>query len=112
MNKKGFTLIELLAVIAILAALVVLIGIQVTKITSKAKKDIKDSENDSIIKAAENWSAANMFAIDNGNCESISVDTLISEGYLNKFEDIDTSSMSVNICYSSNKYTYTIVNGS
>lgn len=77
MNRKGFTLIELLAVIVILATISVtaVVGIN----ASLEKRDAKDCNEQKEL--AKN-SAKIYFSLN--NVKTVSVDTLIKEGYLNE----------------------------
>ena len=100
MKKNGFTLVELLAVIALIAILgVVASGIMVGSLGG-AKDDINKIQEKMII------SAAKAYVVDNGcsgTC-TVSVSTLISEGYIDDTTDVRGS---ITVTESSGKYTYT-----
>lgn len=102
-NKNGFTLVELLATIAILGILATIAGISVSKILSKSKSDISEIQEKMIIEAAKAYAAENSGCRKNG-C-TISISTLINEGYLDEIENI---SGSVSVTKDANgKFSYT-----
>ena len=81
-NKKGFTLIELLAVIVVLAIIIIIATINVNKQINKTRKKANDINKKMIIKAYKLCSAQEL---DLSKCDSIP--KLISNGYLDEFND-------------------------
>ncbi len=57
LNQKGLTLIELMAVIAILAVLAVLVTPNIIGAIKKARGGMADTQVNTIISAARNWTA-------------------------------------------------------
>lgn len=87
MNNKGFTLVELLAVVAIISILAGVAVPAVSKHLKKTKKFSYENTQESICDAANNkivddLKTCNTFS----NC-TFTIDTLITEGYLEKIED-------------------------
>ena len=81
-NKKGFTLIELLAVIVLLAIIILISTINLNKQINKTRKKANDINKKMIIKAYKLCSAQEL---DLSKCDSIP--KLISNGYLDEFND-------------------------
>lgn len=100
MNNKGFTLVELLSVIVILAGISVVV---VTGIgSSLEKRDKKECEEQ--IALAKN--AAKIYFSLNGGVDSVSVDTLINNGYFNETSKTNRLIGSSTITIGTNGYEY------
>ena len=81
--KKGFTLIELLAVITILALLLVLTTSTVTKIIKEKKRELYNSQIESFIESAKDWSYKNIDALPTeGNTIKITIGRLQEEHFI------------------------------
>ncbi len=78
MNRRGFTLVELIAVLVVLALLLLLVSGTVSNIINKAKVDISDAQEKSILNAAEKWSIDNSEFFDDteGNKIQIGLDVV------------------------------------
>lgn len=67
MNKKqniGFTLIELLCVLVILALLAIIVGRSIARSVNEAKTDLTETQEKSILNAAEKWALDNSSEFD------------------------------------------------
>ncbi len=82
MKKKGFTLVEMLAVIALIAVLSVVAVSTYRGINESSKKKALEAKIQQIESAAEKWTRENNIT----NGMSISVNTLVVEGYLSADE--------------------------
>lgn len=86
MKQKGFSLIELLAVIVILG---VLSGIAINAYSKYKSSAIKKGIN-TLLKSS--YSAAENYFFDNGGVNSVTVEYLVSHGYLeNRTDPYQTS---------------------
>lgn len=81
-NKKGFTLIELLAVIVVLAIIIIIATMNVNKQIKKSRKNANEINKKMIIKA---YNTCVVQENDSEKCSSVT--KLISNGYLENFED-------------------------
>ena len=81
-NKKGFTLIELLAVIVVLAIIIIIATISINRQIKTSRKNVNDINKRMIIKA---YNTCIVQENDSEKCSSVS--KLISNGYLENFED-------------------------
>lgn len=117
MNKKGLTLVELMAVLAVIALLAVIIFPVITNNIKESKEDARKIQEASIKEAATQYLAdnvgTNIFL--SGNVETITLQTLVDEGYLNgEYEDPETGKQynllasNVTITKSDNSYEYSI----
>ena len=82
MNNKGLTLIELLATLLVLAIVATIVSTNITGIIKEKREKTNAYQENIIPEAAESYVAD---SINDGNdvCEtSISVSTLIQDGYL------------------------------
>ena len=84
MNKKGFTLTELLGVIVVLAVIIGIAGMSATSIMNKSKNRLYCEMHDNLKDAAIAYALANRDKNTYNIPTSVTVGTLISEGY---FED-------------------------
>ncbi|WP_182200450.1 prepilin-type N-terminal cleavage/methylation domain-containing protein [Paraliobacillus salinarum] len=101
-NEKGFTLVELLAVIVILGIIIAIAVPAIGSIIDKAETDASESQKELIIDAAKLADANNEFT---GATENVmTVEELVSAGYLEDSDDSDFPSGSVT--KSGNKFTY------
>lgn len=98
-NNKGFTLVELLAVIIILSAIALVSVISITK--SLYDRDEKECEEQ---KELARNAAKIYFSINGGS--SVTVDKLISDGYLNDKNKTNRLDKSSTISGQSNKYMF------
>ncbi|SEM51314.1 type IV pilus assembly protein PilA [Terribacillus saccharophilus] len=85
-SEKGFTLVELLAVIVILAILAAIAIPAIGSIIAKSKQDSIDASAQQMIEAARLAEAAG----DLKRGGSISLDTLVEDGYLKRPVNPDT----------------------
>ncbi|MBO4601395.1 MAG: prepilin-type N-terminal cleavage/methylation domain-containing protein [Bacilli bacterium] len=88
-NKKGFTMIELLAVIVVLGVIISIASLSISKIMEKNKQKAYETKVEVILKQAKQYAYDNENIFYNsdkrfGNyvCEVISVQDLISGGYI------------------------------
>ncbi len=75
-NKRsnlGFTLIELLCVLVILALLVTLVGRSFVKIINDAETELSESQEKSILNAAEKWATENSGEFDDIEGSSLQI---------------------------------------
>ena len=92
-NKNAFTLIELLAVIIILSMLAIIGSVAVTKIVKDSKEELSQTQKESIISAAEMWSADNLDKMpQSGECKYILLSDLKNYGLLGDVIDPKTNS--------------------
>lgn len=84
MNKKGFTLIELLGVIVILSILALLTSTIVFKLISNSRKDLYKEQIEIIERAAEKWSIDNVDLVGQEAKYCLSIDKLVTGGYIEK----------------------------
>lgn len=109
MNKKGFTLIELLAVIVVLALLGVVAGVTISKSINNSEKKAQDLQIKTIKDAAVTWANANAYSLpDEGDSITITLNTLITEGYIEENVDGTIENLSTNELYSRSK-TYIVI---
>ena len=115
--KKGFTLIEVISVIVILG-IIGLIAVPIANnITKSSKQKLYHEQIDRVKDACRNFVLENDDYVPSeieGNIETIDVQKLIDEGYLNESEIIkptDKSKMDgvITITYSNNEYVYNYV---
>lgn len=84
MNRKGFTLIELMAVITILVILSLIIIPIIDKNVKRSKEDMYKIQIENIRMGGQGYFSDNLSSRPSvGNFCSISVDTLVSQGYIN-----------------------------
>jgi len=83
MNKKGFTLIELMAVVTILVILSLIIVPIVDKNVKRSKEDMYKIQIENIRLAGEGYFSDNVSSrpATSSFC-SVSIDTLVSQGYI------------------------------
>ncbi len=115
-KKQGFTLIELLGVI-ILIGIIGLIAIpSITTLIKNSKERLYDSQVLIIESKAKDWSIENVDKLSETRCTCLSLEELISSGYIEQSEIIDprNSNNKMNGCinigyneeYSKYEYTY------
>lgn len=105
LNNHGFTLIELLAVLVILIGIM---SVSVPTITTSLEKN-KDSQNENLKKIIER--SAELYVTDHKKemtSSIISLDVLVSEGYLseNSIHDADGDKFTGCVKYTSSNNTY------
>lgn len=88
-NKKGFTLIELLAVIAILAIILTITIPIIANTISTSKSNLHDQQVNQLKKAAKMWYLESSVELADGEACKISVDGIISKGYIEGNEVTD-----------------------
>lgn len=97
-NKKGFTLVELLAVIVILGILSSIAIVNIIKISKDQNEKNKENVISSILTGAKKYASDNPNTL---NDLSISVNTLLTNGYVNfdqkKYSDLTQPQCSVTI---------------
>ena len=91
MKNKGFTLIELIGTIVILSLLLLIISPLVTRSVKKGTKNADDQAKDNIELAAKNWKSDNK----GSSQESITVEELINEGYLDNEVKLPSTSEAI-----------------
>ncbi len=88
MNKKGFTLVELLGVLVILSLLVLVSIPIVNNIVKNSQKQIHESNIDTILDAAYEWSLDEDMNVilpeDENDSIIVTLDTLKKSGHLKK----------------------------
>ena len=83
-NRKGFTMIEILAAVVILGILSILAITAVSKLTEKARKEDKDSYEDTLKMAAESYMQANQSALPKSVGAEVKIESteLVTKKYL------------------------------
>ena len=89
--KKGFTLVELLGVIAIIAIVMIIAIPNYLSSKNTAVSALNDIEKRNITEAIK------MYKLDNPNASSVTMQTLINTGYLNKLNRNCNINQSINI---------------
>ncbi len=115
MNQKAFTLIELIAVVALLALIALVVFPSINSVVKSSKEKAYESQKNEIVKAGKEYFIDNtdaLPAMSENSSNSVSLSTLVSEGYISE-DDIkdprDTSkkmSGYVKAIYTSNQYVY------
>ena len=87
--NKGFTLIELLGVLAVLAILAVITVPIIQGLMEDSLEESKNIQEEAFEKAAESWAGRNAFSLPtaNGGNISISLQTLVNDGFLETNSD-------------------------
>lgn len=80
--KRGFTLIELLITIILVGGLLTLTTISIIKIKDDISENLYDEKIEYIIAGAKEWGNDNLNSLNASTCTCVSVDTLISSGYI------------------------------
>lgn len=88
MKNKGFTLIELIGTIVILSLLLLIVSPLVTRSIKEGIEKADNQAKTSIELAAKNWKSDNK----GSSKESITVEELINEGYLDDEVKLPSSS--------------------
>lgn len=98
MEKKAFTLVELIAVVAILGLIALVVYPSVGSVIRNAREETYNDQVSVVINAAKNWSINNATKLsDDGSIYSLSVDTLLEEGYITNDEVKDPRDSSKNL---------------
>ena len=88
MNNKGFTLVELLGVLVILTILTLISIPIVNNIVKKSQKQVKETNIDTILDAAYEWSIDEDMNVslpaNTGDTITVTLDTLKKTGHLKK----------------------------
>ena len=82
LNKKGFTLVELLGVLTIMAIIGVIAVISIDGMMEEAQKTECESVVLSLKNATKEYVSDNRFNLNKSKLESVSIGTLITNGYL------------------------------
>lgn len=93
-NEKAFTLIEMLGVIVIIALILIIAIPNLAKILNGNKQQEFDSYYDLVEEAALVYAGKitdELGTSKHSGCKDITLDNLIKEGYLQKFNDSDTT---------------------
>lgn len=90
-NKKGFTLIEILSAIIIIGIILAVAIPSIISITKSIKNKEYESKVELIISTAEIYAQKNSDYFNNNSLIQITVETLLSHGYLNSDEECDES---------------------
>ena len=109
MNNRAFTLVELLAVLIVLSIIITITIVSVGKTVSDSSTKLSGIQKNNIENAAKTYYLKEGM---NKNVTCISVNYLISNGYIEGTEVIDPKTNevmtgSVSITYASNQYSYT-----
>ena len=80
--KRGFTLIELLITIVLIGGLLALTAISIIKIKDDISDNLYDEKIEYIVAGAKEWGNDNLNSLNASSCTCVSVDSLISSGYL------------------------------
>ena len=100
MNNKGFTLIELLGVIVVLVVIMAIAVPSITGINNNIKKNMLNKKIELIEEAALLYgqplknkiiSPSNKNTYNSYKCESIKIEKLVEDGYLDKDDENCTS---------------------
>lgn len=113
-NKKGFTLVELIGVITLLALIALVVYPAITTVIKNTKEKAYKDQIEVLIKAAKQWGVENADELPDGEggMYSLSISTLLSEGYLTNDDVIDprntetTLTGTIIIKNASNQYNY------
>lgn len=113
MKKDGFTLIELLAVIVVLALLGVVAGVTISRSINNSENKAQDLQAKTIKEAAVTWANANVYSLpEEGDSITITLNTLITEGYIEENAEGTLENLSTNELYSRSKTYIVITNDS
>ena len=82
--KKGFTLVELLGVIVVLGIIGMIVVPAVQGIITSSSSNLCKNQIKSFEKAAKNYVSSNPYKYECNNNESIELNDLITNGYLEK----------------------------
>ncbi len=91
MKNQGFTLIELIGTIVILSLLLLILIPNVSNSLKEESEKADQQTIDSIIMAAKNWSSEHK-----GN-SSVSINSLMSDGYLEKGFKLPSTTTDINL---------------
>ena len=80
--KKGFTLIELLVTIVLIGGLLTLTAVSIIKIKDDISQNLYDEKIEYLVAGAKEWGNDNLNSLNATTCTCVSVDTLISSGYI------------------------------
>lgn len=103
LNKKGFTLVEILAVIVLLAVITLIAVPSTIGISNSIKKGMLETKIDLILEEAKIYGQDHLSEITNSgkkydsfNCETITFQNLLDEGYLSSDDDISENGKIIN----------------
>ena len=112
-GKRGFTMVELLAVIVILGILTTISIVGIQRIMGTAKQKYYESQEQSMVAAARNFSEKNKQYLPkiNGHVSNVSLKKLVDSKYIEKVVDYSKKNCSeddsfVQIFYYDNEYQY------
>jgi len=80
--KKGFTIVEMICSIALILVLTLIVLQNFSKISEQNKQSIYESKIDLALSEAINYGNDNLDLLSNTCSHQITIDTLISKGYL------------------------------
>ena len=115
MNKKGFTLIELIGVMIIISILTILVIPTIVKVLKDNKNKLYYTQVDLIENAARLWGSDNDEKLSKSEVTYLSVDKLLSEGYIESDDVVDPRNTNENlkgcvyVSYTTKKWTYKYV---
>jgi len=113
-NKKGFTLVELIGVITLLALIALVVYPAITTVMKNTREKAYNDQIEVLIKAAKQWGVENADKLPDveGGMYTLSISTLLSDGYLTNDEVVDprntetTLTGTIIIRNASNQYNY------
>lgn len=80
--KRGFTLIEMLITIVLIGVVLTLTTVSIVKIRNDMTNRLYDNKVGYIEAGAIDWGKDNLNSLNSTNCKCVSVDELISLGYI------------------------------
>ena len=117
-KRSGFTLIELIAVMVILAIISFLVVPSIVKVMKDSKEKLYQEQVDLVLTAAKNYGVENYDELDEVNLTFLTLDKLISSGYIENDEAIDPRNnqamdgcVMVSYNQSNKKYDYEYIPG-
>ena len=111
MNKKGFTLTELLAVIVVLAIIISIAMMASTSIMNKSKIKLYREMEDNLKDVAIDYLLDNRENINFEETPTVSVDTLIKEGYFEDNKNYCNKNKNIKLIRTENDYTAIVEEG-
>lgn len=85
--KKGFTLIEMLITIVLIGALLTLTTVAIIKIRGNIINNLYDDKIEYIESGAKEWGSDNLNSLNASTCSCVTVEILITSGYITGDED-------------------------
>lgn len=89
MKNNGFTLMELIAVISILSLVAIIVTPTVLESLQESKNKAYVEQTKTLERAAEKWSIAHADMLSETSDYYLSIDTLVSQDYLNSDDILD-----------------------